>query len=110
MDSPVRAGRVAASAAVVLLVAGLGATYGYGRVLVGAVVFLALLSFGFKYWRDVGLIPPDPETEDVRAYDLRYVCSMCGLELRVEVAARDKAPTHCMEPMELRSGSSSVAR
>ena len=105
-----KAGRAALGTLVVLLVVGLGATYGYARVLVGSLVFFGLLSFGFKYWRDVGMIPPDPETEDVREYDLRYVCSMCGLELRVEVAARDKAPTHCMEPMELQSGSSSVVR
>ena len=41
---------------------------------------------------------------DVAKYELRYVCTMCGLELKVEKAARDKAPTHCMEPMVLVTG------
>jgi hypothetical protein len=26
---------------------------------------------------------------------------MCGLELKVEIAAKDRAPSHCMEPMVL---------
>ena len=92
--------------AVLALVAGialivLGEAYGYLRSAVGIAVFLILLMFGFKYWRDVGLIPPEPERTDVSDQGLKYVCSMCGLELRVEKAARDKAPSHCMEPMVL---------
>lgn len=97
--------RVVALVVIAVLVALLGGAYGYLRVLVAAVVFMAVLSFAFKYWRDVGMIPPEIETQDVRAQDLRYVCSVCGLELRVEVAARDKAPTHCAEPMQLVRGS-----
>ncbi len=79
----------------------LGEAFGYVRAAIGVAVFFVLVSFGFKYWRDVGLIPPEPETDDVSSYDLRYVCSVCGLELRIEIAARDKAPTHCGEPMKL---------
>ena len=97
--------RMGALVLIGLLVALLGESYGYLRVLVGSLVFFGLLSFGFKYWRDVGLIPPDPETKDVREQDLRYVCSVCGLELRIEVAARDKAPNHCGEAMQLVTGS-----
>lgn len=96
--------RATAVSLIGLLVALLGSEYGYVRVLIGSTVFFALLGFGFKYWRDVGLIPPEPETQDVRAQDLRYICSVCGLELRVEVAARDKAPNHCGEAMELLTG------
>lgn len=79
----------------------LGEAYGYVRSAVGIAVFLILFMFGFKYWRDVGLIPPEPERTDVSDQGLKYVCSMCGLELRVEIAARERAPTHCMEPMQL---------
>jgi hypothetical protein len=46
-------------------------------------------------------IPPEPELADVSDYGLRYVCTMCGLELKVEKAAHDKPPSHCMEPMTL---------
>ena len=86
-----------AVAAVVVL----GESYGYLRSAITVGVGAALLTFGFKYWRDVGLIPPDPEQEDVRDQELRYVCRVCGLQLRVEISARDRAPTHCSEPMEL---------
>lgn len=97
--------RAVALVVVALLVAALGPSFGYVRVLLGSLVFLALLWFGFKYWRDVGLIPPEPQTEDVSDQDLRYLCAVCGLELKVEVAARDRAPTHCGEAMQLVTGS-----
>jgi hypothetical protein len=79
----------------------LGRSFGYGRSVVAVVVFLILFIFGFRYWKDVGLFPPEPEKTDVSDQGLRYVCSMCGLELKVEIAARDRAPTHCAEPMQL---------
>ena len=79
----------------------LGGAYGYLRSAVGIAVFLVLAIAAFRYWRDVGRYPPEPEPTDVRDQGLRYVCSMCGLELRIEVAARERAPTHCMEPMQL---------
>jgi hypothetical protein len=90
---------------VALLVAGaivvLGIPFGYVRAAVAVLAFAGLSTFAFRYWRDVGLYPPDPEPQDVSAQGLKYVCNICGLELRVEVASKDKAPTHCMEPMEL---------
>ena len=86
-----------AIAAVVIL----AQSYGYPRSAIAVVVFFALAAFGFKYWRDVGLIPPEPEQEDVRDQGILYVCRVCGLQLRVEISARDRAPTHCAEPMEL---------
>lgn len=79
----------------------LGEAYGYGRAAIGIVVFALLFLFGFRYWRDVGLFPPEPDRTDVSDQGFRYVCTMCGLELKVEVAARDRAPTHCGEPMQL---------
>jgi hypothetical protein len=90
---------------VVVSIVALGYFYGYLRAAVGVGLFVGIVAFGLRYWRDVGLVPPEPEVTDVGEYGLKYVCTVCGLELRVEVAARDKAPTHCMEPMQLiRSG------
>lgn len=92
---------------VVLLVLGLvavvgaGEAFGYMRAVIAVAVFWILLSFGLRQLRGIANSPPDPEVTDVSEYGLKYVCSMCGLELRVEVAARDKAPTHCMEAMKL---------
>jgi hypothetical protein len=84
-----------------IAVVALGEQFGYLRAAIGVGVFAFLLTFGFRYARDMGRIPPDPEQTDVRDQGLKYVCSVCGLELRVEIAARDKAPNHCGEPMEL---------
>ena len=84
-----------------VLVIALGPIYGWVRAVIGVGIGFSILAFGFKYWRDVGLIPPEPELTDVSDQGLKYVCTMCGLELKVEVASKDKAPTHCMEPMVL---------
>jgi hypothetical protein len=90
-------GALLAVAVVVLL----GERYGYIRGVVGVAMFLGILFFGARYIRQLGMAPPEPEISDVSDYGLKYVCTMCGLELKVEKAARDKAPTHCMEPMVL---------
>lgn len=84
-----------------VVIVGAGEAFGYMRAVIAVGVFWILLSFGLRQLRGIANSPPDPELADVSDYGLKYVCSMCGLELRVEVAARDRAPTHCMEPMKL---------
>jgi hypothetical protein len=89
---------------VVLLVMayiGLGAAFGFLRAAIAVVMFAALSLFGARQVRSMMRFPPDPEIADVSDYGLKYVCTMCGLELKIEKAAKDKAPTHCMEPMVL---------
>lgn len=92
-------GAVAVAAAVLFFALGEG--FGYVRTGVALVVALGLTTFGIRYLHFVLSSPPEPDVADVSDYGLRYVCTMCGLELKVEVAARDRAPTHCMEPMVL---------
>jgi hypothetical protein len=83
----------------------LGLTYGFIRAAIGMAMFVLILVVGMRWMQSAVTSQPDPEPTDVSEYGLRYVCTMCGLELKVEVAAKDKAPTHCMEPMVLtRSG------
>lgn len=89
-----------AGAALVAIVV-LGVPFGFGRAAVAVAMAAAILVFGSRYLRTIVTAPPEPEVSDVSDYGLRYVCTMCGLELRVEKAARDKAPSHCMEPMVL---------
>jgi hypothetical protein len=79
----------------------LGESFGYYRSITGVLMFLGILIFGTRYVWTMGDIPPEPEVTDISEYGLKYVCGNCGLELKVEKAARDKAPTHCMEPMNL---------
>lgn len=99
-EAPRRPTVVIAVAAAIALV-GIGRVFGYGRAAIALLMFAVIFSFGLRQLRGIANSPPDPEVTDVSEYGLKYVCSMCGLELRVEVAARDRAPTHCMERMKL---------
>lgn len=79
------------------------------RIAIAVLMGIVILAILMAWLRSmVNAPPPDPEATDVTDYGLKYVCPMCGLELRVEKAAKERAPTHCMEPMVLireRSGS-----
>ena len=89
----------------IVLVIGLGGAFGYVRAGIAVASFLAVSVYGVRWIRSAVTSPPEPDVADVSEYGLKYVCTMCGLELKLEVAARDKAPNHCMEPMVLvRSG------
>lgn len=79
----------------------LGSASGLLRAAIAVLMAAIILTVGIRALRKYRSIPPDPEVADVSDYGLRYVCTMCGLELKVEVAAQDKAPTHCHEPMVL---------
>lgn len=97
--------RWVAATVLVTVYAALGYSFGYLRAAMGLAMFAAISIFGARWIASAVASQPDPEVTDVSDYGLRYVCTMCGLELKVEVAARDKPPTHCMEPMVLvRSG------
>jgi hypothetical protein len=87
-------------AALVAVIA-LGPIFGFVRTILAVAMFLAILTFGSRQVRSMFRAPPEPELADVSAYGLKYVCTMCGLELKVEIAAKDRAPSHCMEPMVL---------
>ena len=76
-------------------------SFGYLRAGIAVVLFLVKAWLGLSYFRAAGEVPPDPEAENVSASELHYVCTMCGLELKVEVSTTGRAPTHCREPMVL---------
>jgi hypothetical protein len=104
-DAPTGLGqRVARALPVVVLLAlvvTLGIAFGYLRTLVVFVLGGGALWLGISYFKAAGEVPPDPETADVSTSELRYVCTVCGLELKVEVATTDRAPSHCREKMVL---------
>ena len=72
---------------------------------VGAVVIF------FVMWRvGVGMLrsmseplPPPPPPGEMRRVSVRYRCSVCGLELKMTLAAEEEPdpPRHCMEEMDL---------
>ena len=88
---------VAAAVATVVL----GELYGYFRAVFAVLMFTAIALAGGRFVRQMVVAPPEPEATDVSGYGLKYVCEVCGLELRVEKAAKESAPRHCTEPMTL---------
>ena len=82
----------------------LGEIYGYGRAATAVVGGWAMLYLGISYFRSAGDAPPDPTPNEVGDGDIRYLCTVCGLELKVEVAVGDRPPTHCREKMKLVEG------
>ena len=78
-----------------------GQFFGYLRAGIGVAMFFAIALFGVRYVQQMGMVPPEPEVTDMREHNLKYVCRICGLELKLEKASKDRAPTHCMEAMEL---------
>jgi hypothetical protein len=88
---------LAAAVAVVIL----GELYGYLRAVFAVAMFTAITLVGGRFVRQIVVAPPEPEATDVSGYGLKYICEVCGLELRVERAAKESAPRHCTEPMTL---------
>lgn len=76
---------------------------GLGRLIVAIAIGLGVLWFGVGYFRQLGNPPPpDPGPLAVDpGLQLAYQCEMCGLELALLKAGKDKAPTHCAEKMVL---------
>ncbi len=95
------AGRVLAVGLVLVTLVLAGQLYGYGRSFLALVMFAVILWVGIRSLHTVSHAPPEPEPVEVAEYGLKYMCLVCGLELRLEVATHDKAPRHCMEPMVL---------
>lgn len=90
---------VATAVGILLIV--LGYFYGFGRATLALLGAGVILYLGFSYFIAAATVPPDAEEEDVSDQGLMYVCRMCGLELKVETATTERAPTHCREKMEL---------
>ena len=78
-----------------------GYFFEYWRAAVALAMAYTIMWLGFSYFRAAGEVPAEAERADIGGSDLRYVCTVCGLELKVEVATTDRAPTHCRESMKL---------
>ena len=86
----------------IAFIIGAGYFFEYWRAAVALAMAYTIMWLGFSYFRAAGEVPAEADRDDVAATsDLRYVCTVCGLELKVEVATTDRAPTHCRESMKL---------
>lgn len=72
---------------------------------VGAIViFFVLWRVGVGMLRSMSEpLPPPPPPGEMRRVSVRYRCSVCGLELKMTLAAEEEPdpPRHCMEEMDL---------
>ena len=74
------------------------------KVLVAALVAYLILRIGFAMLGAFARpVPGPPPAGEMRKIKLRYRCSLCGMELRVERASEElpAPPRHCQEEMDL---------
>jgi hypothetical protein len=74
------------------------------RVVVALAAVYVLLRVGLGLLRGFARpLPEPPPPGEMRRVKLRYRCSVCGMELRVDRALSEDppAPRHCMEEMDV---------
>jgi len=67
---------------------------------------MVYLSFRLGFWMLRGLanpLPGPPPAGEMRRVNLRFRCSICGLEIRMTAAPNEEPepPRHCLEDMDL---------
>lgn len=86
-----------------LLLTVVGDVSGAWRIAVAVVMGVGIAWLGFGYVRHL-TNPPPPDPEPLRVdpeLHLSYLCEMCGMELAVVSVAKERAPKHCGESMQL---------
>jgi hypothetical protein len=75
------------------------------KLIVGLVAFLVILRVGVFVLRALGTPVPVPDEGELRRVNLRYLCTICGAEVKMTKAGEDlpPPPRHCMEDMQLMS-------
>jgi hypothetical protein len=73
-------------------------------VAVGLVMMRLVWKFGFGMLKSMtNSLPPPPPSGEMRKINVRYRCSVCGVELRVVMAPDEDPPPprHCLEDMDI---------
>ncbi len=73
-------------------------------VLMGVVIMALVWRIGLGMLRSMtSPLPEPPPAGEMRRLNVRYRCSMCGVELRVVMAPDQDPPPprHCLEEMDL---------
>ena len=74
------------------------------RIAVAVAVALVLLKIGTNVLGGFARpVPEPPPPGELRKIKLRYRCSLCGMELRIDRASEElpDPPRHCQEEMDL---------
>jgi hypothetical protein len=73
-------------------------------IIVAVLIAAVLVKIGIALLRGLGSpLPPPPPEGEMRRVNLKYRCSVCGVQLRMTMAAAEtpEPPRHCMEEMDL---------
>ena len=73
------------------------------KIVVGLLIALVVLRVGIWFLRGLANpLPPPPPPGQMRRVNLRYRCSVCGLEIRITSAPNEEPepPRHCLQEME----------
>lgn len=73
------------------------------KVVLSVVLFLVILRVGLVVLRALARpVPPPPPPGELRKVNLRYRCTVCGVELKMTAAPEEdpEAPRHCTEDMQ----------
>jgi hypothetical protein len=71
---------------------------------VGLLIMRIVWRFGFGMLKSMtSTLPPPPPTGEMRRINVRYRCSVCGVELRLTMAPDEDPPPprHCLEDMDI---------
>ena len=74
------------------------------RLLIGLAAVYVVLRVGIAVLRMLATpLPQPPPPGEMRKVNLRYRCSICGVELRLTAAPHEdpEPPRHCQEDMDL---------
>ena len=74
------------------------------RLLIGLAAVYVVLRIGIAVLRMLATpLPEPPPPGEMRKVNLRYRCSLCGVELRLTAAPNEdpEPPRHCQEDMDL---------
>ena len=73
------------------------------KVVLAVALFVLIMRFGMLMLGGLARPHPPPDPGEIRRVNLRYRCSMCGVELKMTAAPDEDPPPpkHCTEEMEL---------
>jgi hypothetical protein len=73
------------------------------KIVVSLVAFAVIISLGVFVLRALATPPPVPDEGELRRVNLKYLCTICGAEVRMTKAGEDlpAPPRHCLEDMDL---------
>jgi hypothetical protein len=73
------------------------------KIVISLAAFAIIIRLGVFVLRALATPPPTPDEGELRKVNLKYLCTICGAEVRMTKAGEDlpPPPRHCLEDMQL---------